>query len=166
MKRLVLLAALCAVVCACVIPVRVVNEPASVPSKGRIMSALANNSGPLFQASWTGGTDMTSTLTSSAFRCGDWLSTSVHVEWPSTGSPVGAFSYQASNDSDDGIDGHWRPVSLTVDVQPSGSAGGDLVDFTSMPWRWIQAVYTPSSGGTGALPSIWFFGKGNGKASY
>lgn len=123
------------------------------------MSTLVNNRGPEFTPGWSGA-DMSGTITSDAFRCGDWLSTSVHVEWPATGTPVGAFSFEASNTSTNGIDGTFLPVTLSVDLQPTGGAGGDLDDFQSMPWKYIRAKYVPASGGVGALPTLVFFGKG------
>ena len=123
------------------------------------MPTIINNSGQRFVPNWSGA-DMSTTITSDAYKCGDWTSTSVHVEWPATGAPVGTFSYEASNTSSNGIDGIFRPVSLTVDVQPNGEDGGDLVDFSSMPWTFIRVKYVPSSGGVGALPTVTFFSKG------
>lgn len=153
MSVLVILGALSAASCSHVCP-----APPAAPA--RTFGFTINNGAQYFVPTWSGGTDMTSTLTSDAFRCSDWTSTSIQVEWPSTGTPVGSFSYQASVNSTTGVDGTFRPVTLTVDVQPTGAAGGDLVDFQSMPWRYLRVIYTPSSGGTGALPTVTFFGKG------
>jgi hypothetical protein len=123
------------------------------------MSTLVNNRGPIFVAGISTA-DMGSSFTSDAFRSGDWLSTAVQLEWPATGTPIGVFSFEASNDSTNGIDGHFRPVTLSVDNQPASVADGDLVDFTSMPWVFVRAKYVRTSGGAGAVPTITFFGKG------
>jgi hypothetical protein len=123
------------------------------------MSTLVNNRGPEFKAGWSAA-NMSTALTSDAFRCGDWLSTSIQLQWPTTGTPVGVFSYEASNDSTNGVDGRFLPVTITVDKQPSGPADGDLVDFQGMPWKFIRAKYAPTSGGVDAVPEIFFLGKG------
>lgn len=105
---------------------------------------------------------MTSALVSDAFKCGLWLTTSAQIEWPVTGTPVGSFAWKGSNNSTDGVNGNWRPITLTADKQPTGAADGDLVDFSSEPWLWIRCEYTPVSGGAGALPTVTFLGKRRG----
>lgn len=129
------------------------------PPRSHIGAAFVNNGGSVFVPTWSGGTDMTSTLVSDAWRCGNWNSAAVQVEWPATGTPVGSFSYEGSTTSTSGADGTFRPITLTVDVQPTGAAGGDLVDFTTLPWTFLRVRYTPASGGTGALPVVTYFGK-------
>lgn len=123
------------------------------------MPTLVNNRGPNFVAGISTA-DMSADFVSDAFRSGDWLSTSVQIEWPATGTPVGVFSFEASNNSTNGVDGDFRPVTLTVDNQPDGDADGLIVDFETMPWVYVRAVYDRTSGGAGAVPVITFFGKG------
>lgn len=64
----------------------------------------------------------------------------LQVDW--TGTPTGTFSVQASNN---GTTFH-AVVFNPVLAQPSGSAGGYVVDINQYPWKYIMLQYTNASG--------------------
>jgi hypothetical protein len=117
------------------------------------MPAVANNEGPRFKG--FDAQSMAATVVGAAFHLWIWASAGAHSEW--TGG-TGTISFEGSNNSTNGIDGNWRPITITITNQPAGVAGGELTDLTGVPWEWVRPVYTRASG-TGVL-NLWFTGKG------
>jgi hypothetical protein len=48
----------------------------------------------------------------------------------------------------------------TIAAQPAASANGTLIDLVVVPWNWVRCAYAPGSGGVGAVPDVYFLGKG------
>lgn len=72
-----------------------------------------------------------------------------------TGTPTGAFTVEASNDSTNGTDGTWTEVTMAIGSAPSGGAGSVLIDLSSSPWEWVRLRYTRSAG-TGSATATLF----------
>lgn len=81
----------------------------------------------------------------------------IAVSWPSTGTPVGSFVLQASNDVEraysqglpEGVPDpkllNW--VNIIPDTTINSSAGSPgLWNISNAMYRWVRIVYTPSSG--------------------
>lgn len=65
------------------------------------------------------------------------------------GTNVGTFTVQVSNKSKPVLssDADWKAITLTRPItQPSGVAGGDYVDLSGLPFRWVRLKYVNASG--------------------
>lgn len=124
------------------------------------MPAVVNREGPRFRGFVD--TDMGASQVGEAFHAGNWLSVGSHQEWTGLNSPEGEISFEGSNNSTNGTDGNWRPITIEISNQPDGTtnAGGELTDLTDVPWEWIRPIYTRAGGGAGAKLNQWFTGKG------
>lgn len=70
-----------------------------------------------------------------------------------TGTPTGTFVVQVSNVPKPalGTDTDWKELVLAVAItQPAGSATGDYIDLTPLPFLWVRLKYTNGSG-SGAI---------------
>ena len=80
------------------------------------------------------------------------LGFSAQVWWPATGSPVGAFGYAVSSDNV-----HYDTASTAsadqAPTSPSGSAGSTTISTGVWREAWAELTWTPTGGGTGAVPS-------------
>ena len=78
----------------------------------------------------------------------------VQLVWPATGSPAGAFGLAESGD---GV--NFDAISLASadqqPTQPTGAAGHTSITLPVGAWLspYIEVTWTPTSGGTGALPT-------------
>ena len=73
-----------------------------------------------------------------------------------TGTPTGAFTYQASNDQDpdnNPIAGWVAVTPDTAGTAPAGGASGNATIFKNPVFRWYQEIYT-NSAGAGVLVSV------------
>ena len=74
--------------------------------------------------------------------------------WPATGSPAGAFGL-----ADSGDNVNFDTISLASadqqPTQPTGAAGHTSITLPVGAWLspYIEVTWTPTSGGTGALPT-------------
>jgi len=80
-----------------------------------------------------------------------------------TGTPTGAWTWEVSDDSTDGVNGTWAPWTPdkgTV-TNPDGAGAGALmpVQFAPLAFQWIRPVFTRSAG-TGVW-DVWAFIKQN-----
>jgi hypothetical protein len=80
-----------------------------------------------------------------------------------TGTPTGTFSFEVSNDSTDGVNGTWAPITADkgTATAPNGAGAGNLwaVQFAPIAFRWIRASFTRSAG-TGSW-TVWLFARQN-----
>lgn len=82
----------------------------------------------------------------------------LEAEW--TGTPVGTFSVEASNQYDPATAPNvtFKAVTLaSPPANPAGSASGWLLDLNQIPFKWVRLRYTNSSS-TGTL-NVWPFRK-------
>lgn len=73
---------------------------------------------------------------------------------------TGTIIIQVSNKPEPSLltDTDWTTLPLAVAItQPNGSNTGDIVDLSGVPYRWVRAKYTNTSG-TGTLEG-WVSGK-------
>lgn len=107
--------------------------------------------------------DMSSSINSIGINVRQFALCSIQAVW--TGSPVGNFTVQTSNDIvpiSAGSDPASNVVNWTTYTGSSSAAGGSagdlmyVLDFS--PYAWIRLAYTSTSG-TGTLNST-FLGKG------
>lgn len=108
------------------------------------------------------GTDMSqASLTSKAFWLGHLEHYAIQVVF--TGSPVGTFKLQISNDAGDSRHDGGGSVTNWTDLSSSSvsiSAAGDLMFVAqSAGYRWVRVVYTKTSG-TGTITVVRANGKG------
>lgn len=106
--------------------------------------------------------DMGASITGGAVDCRDADLVSLHATWTATGTPVGAFSFEGSNNADLARGtGDWEPITLDYPpTNPSGAAGSWLLRIAEYGYRYIRPKYTRTSGGSGAVLNMWFVGKG------
>jgi len=76
----------------------------------------------------------------------------IGVQFIFTGTPTGTFTIECSNDyGENGSSATWEPITTSpATISASGSAGDHLISLNSIPFGWLRAVYTFSSG-TGTL---------------
>ena len=79
---------------------------------------------------------------------------SFSASWTATGSPVGDFTIEVSND-----DSVWETVTDST-IAAGGGAGSHLWDIDNIRAKYVRLKYTSSSGGTGALVDAHFVIKG------
>lgn len=89
------------------------------------------------------------------------VSYSFQATW--TGSPVGNFSLQSSDDSAANISvTPTNPSTVAGSTSAAGGAAGDLTiayqGAGPVPYNWVRFLYTSTSG-TGTLTSLTFNGK-------
>jgi hypothetical protein len=94
----------------------------------------------------------TTAYTGAAVNADGMRTVSFQFSW--TGTMVGAFSFEVSNDSTDGTDGTWTTLSSTMigglaNIQPAGVATSSEITLECAT-RWIRPVYTNASS-TGTL---------------
>lgn len=77
-----------------------------------------------------------------------------------TGTLTGTISVEASDNSTDGVNGTWTPVTVTLagGAQPAGAAGSLLIDPLTVAAAWIRTRWVFVSG-AGNI-SIYLCGKG------
>lgn len=97
------------------------------------------------------GTDMSGNLTSPAIYLGHVVNFSVQAVF--TGSPIGAFKLQASNDPGVSANDYAKAVNWT-DITSSTiavtAAGNIAMNVVNAGYQWVRLVYTFSSG-TGTI---------------
>lgn len=89
-------------------------------------------------------------ITSDPIAVHNALGYSVQVSWPATGTPVGTFTIQASND----LEGQFRKAdsnlvnwfTLSGTSTASSVGTGAIISVPDVYYRWIRLVYTRSSG--------------------
>jgi len=97
------------------------------------------------------GGDMSSDRVSQPILVDGGTIASVQIAWPSTDSPVGAFSIEVSNHGD--ASGTWDEYSVDIpwSAQPAGSAGTLTLDNIETATKYLRIRYDATSGGTGAV---------------
>lgn len=98
------------------------------------------------------GRSLTSSFNTDAVNLISIYAYSIQVVWSGSGTPIGIFSLQGSNDSGD--IGSGQGVSQPVNFTPitnspqsiSGNTGSILYDITECSYRWVRLVYTATSG--------------------
>lgn len=103
------------------------------------------------------GGDMSAARRSAGYFIGGEVSSlMLEASWPATGSPVGAFKLETfsrpSATSGKPHDAFLLPA--VVAGQPSGGAGSLTVDRMRTSSAYVCVSYAPTSGGTGAIPTI------------
>lgn len=88
--------------------------------------------------------DMSANISSAGVNTESVDNVGVELSW--TGTPSGAWKIQASNSSTDGSNGTWTDLSMTIGSQPTGAAGGFLLDLNQFPFKYVRIVYTKTSG--------------------
>ena len=76
-----------------------------------------------------------------------------------TGSPVGIFSLQSSNDEYGKVGGPSNWVEIPGSAISISAAGDHTWNFSSISFNFLRVVYTRTSG-TGSLISAQYHGKG------
>lgn len=105
--------------------------------------------------------DMSSSWRSPAFDLnanGGVSSFSIEAAWPSTGTPVGAYTLETSNNPE-ATTGH--PMDITAEAAFVAQQPGGASDTGSFMYRDVPAstavawvVYTKASGGTGCVGTV------------
>lgn len=125
------------------------------------MSGRKNNLPPFRVLS---SVSMSGTVTSSVTNLSQL--DNIGVQFNFTGSPVGTFNVQVSNDYNESNQGgavvvlnpgSWINMSLTPSPAATGTADNIYIDIVPTSAQWIRTVYTGSSG-TGVL-SYYISGK-------
>lgn len=103
------------------------------------------------------GVDVSSTTTyrGTPTDIRNWTSISYDLSW--TGTPTGTFTVWVTNKDvpDLTSDADWKQLSLTTAItQPAGTASGDIVDITDIPYKWIRPKYVNASS-TGRIFARW-----------
>jgi|GEM_PF-4963931 hypothetical protein len=90
--------------------------------------------------------DMKATMYGDWIDMQDFTTCAFDFFWTTTGSPAGTISFQVSND---------RILAYTFAAEtpygPGGSPTQSNADNLTTSMAFIRAVYTPDSGGTGAV---------------
>lgn len=90
------------------------------------------------------------------------IKTGARLSWQAiwTGTLTGTFTWEASNNSTDGVNGTWTPMTVTLQgTQPAGAAGSLMVDPMIVGAAWVRPKWTAVSG-AGNI-SIYLVGKGD-----
>lgn len=93
------------------------------------------------------GADVISAITSIQFL------DNISIQMSFTGSPVGTFSVQVSNDYDSNqptATATWSDLTLSAVPTASGSADDIFIDLTQVPAPYVRIKYSRTSG-TGTL---------------
>jgi hypothetical protein len=114
------------------------------PSLTLLPLAVNQSQYPLSGGVQSGVMTGTSTIYSQIFDVSRMDNCGLEVSW--TGTPTGTFAVFYSNS---GINFYSLTFTPAL-AQPSGSAGGYLVNVNQEPFKWMQLQYTNTSG-TGAL---------------
>jgi len=122
------------------------------------------------------GADLSATVVTPWIDVRDCQTMSFQIVTPSTGSPAGAWSFEATNDVKTVLserDNNVRApntasaapaTALTVSTVHGSSltvagAANSFVAFSDGLPCFIRAKFTPSSGGTGTVPNIFISGR-------
>lgn len=110
-----------------------------------------------------GALDLSADAASSAIFVGQDLGLSIQAVW--TGSPVGSFKIQVSNDQGPaensimtGAVANWSDYTGSA-VSAGGTSGNWMWDLPLTGVRWVRLVFTSTSG-TGSLTSVQLSPKG------
>jgi hypothetical protein len=104
-------------------------------------------------ADGTSGKDMSVALVTQTFAPAE-LGCYLQFVWPATGSPAGSFGYQTSGDGVNWDTGSTASADQTP-TSPTGAAGSTSFSLPvgTLEAPAIRGTWTPTSGGTGAVPS-------------
>lgn len=97
---------------------------------------------------------MAATITSAAQNIITQDNVGLQLNW--TGTPVGTFSVQVSNDHAENplgnvtVAGNWTTLTLSASVTAAGSADTAFIDINQSGAYFLRVVYTRTSG-TGTL---------------